>query len=71
MTSLNAFREAEQLNLDDILAEFGIEFHNGLCPFRKECYQALGLRTQECAWNLDRPPTWQWCGGYKRRRQGQ
>jgi len=109
MTKLATFTEAEQLNLDDVLAEFrdasppedvaviekgasgptagadpderalqpatkgaeiGLEFHNGLCPFKAECYESLGLKTQHCAWNLDEPPTWRFCGGYKRRNGG-
>ena len=128
MARLTAFAEAEQLSLDDVLAEFrdgappeglsaarqavaatekgdprlpavtdpdviradlgtqgdvsqakiGSEPHDGLsaltqaglCPFRAECYEALGLVTQHCAWNLDDPPTWRFCGGYKRRNGG-
>ena len=51
--------------------KIGTESHNnGLCPYLAECYEGLGLVTQHCAWNLDNPPTWRWCGGYKRRNGG-
>ena len=45
-----------------------VEHHNGLCPYRAERYATLGLETQECAWNLDKAPTWHLCGGYRRRK---
>jgi len=52
-------------------AKIGTEPHNPasstLCPFRQECYKTLGLATQHCSWNQDDPPTWRFCGGYKRR----
>jgi hypothetical protein len=50
-------------------AKIGTVSHNGLCPYMQECYQALGLVHQHCAWNLDDPPTWRFCGGYKRRQR--
>jgi hypothetical protein len=50
--------------------KIGTEPHNGLCPYMQECYQALGLVHQHCAWNLDDPPTWRFCGGYRRRNGG-
>ena len=46
------------------------EYTNGLCPFMAECYKTLGLVSQHCSWNLDNPRTWQFCGGYKRRKKG-
>jgi hypothetical protein len=52
-------------------AKLGPESHNnGLCPFMAECYESLGLVHQHCSWNLDDPPTWRFCGGYRRRNGG-
>jgi len=78
MTILTAFKQAgqQQLSLDEFLMiveqeEAGAVIpHNGLCPYMQECYRGLGLVSQHCGWNLDAPPTWQWCGGYKRRKRG-
>jgi hypothetical protein len=42
---------------------------NGRCPFMAECYKNLGLVKRHCSWNHDNPPTWQFCGGYKRRKK--
>jgi hypothetical protein len=78
MTTLTTFKRAgqQQLTLDQLLAviereEMGAVIpDNGLCPYMQECYRGLDLVRQHCAWNLDAPPTWQWCGGYKRRKRG-
>lgn len=51
-------------------AKTGIGPHDGLCPFRAECYRSLGIEKQECGWNWDSPPTWHLCGGYRRRNGG-
>ena len=74
MSKLNAILEAQQTeftNPADLLAEIEAkERKNGLCPFMAECYKALGLVNRHCSWNLDNPRTWQFCGGYKRRKKG-
>ena len=74
MSKLDAIKEAQnttqQMTIDDYLAlGQDEEPSNGLCPFRAECYEKLGLTSQHCAWNYDKPPTWQFCGGYKRRKK--
>jgi hypothetical protein len=59
-----------QLDLDELLAEIEAEEQpqNGQCPFTAECYESLGIRASQCAWNLD--GSWRLCGGYKRRKKG-
>lgn len=73
MSKLSQFKqETRQLNLDEVLAAIEAEeiSDNGFCPFMAECYESLGLVKQHCAWNYDNPRTWQFCGGYKRRKKG-
>lgn len=75
MSKLNVILEAprtEYADPADLLAAIEAEERgdNGFCPFMAECYPTLGLANQHCAWNYDNPRTWQFCGGYKRRKKG-